>query len=295
MSAEEPRAPARTRWSRRWWPAIGASLGALAGAVALGFATPVYEASSSVLIVPQRVPDDLVRSMVTTTPVERLNVISQQILSRTRLERLLTEFDLYKAARQRLIMEDVIAQMRSDISFRIDVSRDRDSPTMFRIAYRSPDARMALRVTERLAALFVQENLEDRELLADQTNQFLVLRASEARGRLLKVQAELEAWDRRGGARARPDDIVARHEVLQEHYRSVLRKVEEARMAVNLERRQISEQFRIIDGARLPERAMAVVPLPFLAWGVLGGLASSLLLMLLSSWRRRRLSPAPQS
>jgi uncharacterized protein involved in exopolysaccharide biosynthesis len=60
---------------------------------------------------------------------------------------------------------------------------------------------------------------------------------------------------------------------------------------VNLERRQIGEQFRIIDGARLPERPISPTLRPYLAWGAFGGLATSLFLMWLSSmWRRRKIA-----
>ena len=48
-----------------------------------------------------------------------------------------------------------------------------------------------MRVTERLASLFVQENLEDRELLADQTDQFLEGQVEETRRRPLEQELKL--------------------------------------------------------------------------------------------------------
>ena len=285
--------PRRKRRSRKWWPVAGAAIGMLAGTVVYSFEPRIYESSTSVLLIPQRVPEDMVRSTVTASLSERLNVISQQILSRTRLERVIQEFSLYERERQRLIMEDVVEQMRGDISISIDASTADSAPRSFRTSFRSPDPRTAMRVTERLASLFVQENLEDRSLLADQTNQFLRGVAEDAQRRLRSSQAELVEWDRRGAGLPRPQDLVAQNEVLGEHYRSVLRKIEEAQMAVNLERRQIGEQFRIIYGARLPEKPASPTLRPYLAWGVFGGLATSFLLMLLSSmWRRRGVGAA---
>jgi hypothetical protein len=60
---------------------------------------------------------------------------------------------------------------------------------------------------------------------------------------------------------------------VQESYTSLLRKSEESQMAVNLERRQIGEQFRIIDGARLPERPVSPNRVRINLMGILGGLA----------------------
>jgi uncharacterized protein involved in exopolysaccharide biosynthesis len=295
MSAQDTGAPVRTPRSRKWWPVVGVAVGVIAGAVAFSFATPIYEASTSVVIIPQRVPEDFVRSTVTALLSERLNLISQQILSRTRLERIIREFNLYEEEQERTLMEDVIEQMRSAISINIDAKGNDGAPTSFSVSFQSPDPRTAMRVTERLASLFVQENLEDRALLADQTRQFLEGEAAETQRRLVVSQAMLADWNRQAAGRQPPQDLVAQNEVLQDTYRSILRKMEEATMAVNLERRQIGEQFRIIDGARMPERPVRPARLPFLVWGALGGLATSLLLVLLSSLWRSRTRPAPQS
>ena len=45
-------------------------------------------------------PENFVRPTVTADLNERLNMITQQILSRTRLERIIQEFNLYERERQ---------------------------------------------------------------------------------------------------------------------------------------------------------------------------------------------------
>ena len=64
------------------------------------------------LVVPQQIPEDYVQPTVTTRLEDRLASINQQILSRTRLEQIVREFDLYAKDRQTMIMEDVIERMR---------------------------------------------------------------------------------------------------------------------------------------------------------------------------------------
>jgi len=271
-------------------PVLGVVVGACAGG---GYALSqrnVYEASTSVIIVPQRVPDSFVRSTVTAGLTERLSIISKQVLSRTRLERIVQEFDLYAEERRRMIMEDVIELMRTDIALNVNTSRDGGGASSFSVRFQSPDPRTAMRVTERLASLFVQENLEDRELLADQTNQFLHVNLEEKRRQLSAHDGRLAEW-RRASTGLLPSDMAAEHEVLVESYRSLLRKADEARLAVNLERRQIGEQFKILEGARMPERPIGPNrALVTFRGALIGLLAGALMSPVSAAWRRRRSS-----
>jgi protein tyrosine kinase modulator len=147
-----------------------------------------YRSETVILVVPQRVPESYVRSTVTTRIEDRLQSLVQQILSRTRLERIVNDFDLYATERQTGIMEDIIERMRKDIG--VEVLRG-DS---FRISYVGDNPRMVMRVTERLASLFIEENLRDREVLADDTNQFLEAQLEDARRRLLEQEKKVEAY-----------------------------------------------------------------------------------------------------
>jgi hypothetical protein len=49
-------------------------------------------------------------------------------------------------------------------------------------------------------------------------------------------------------------ELTRDYETLQQVYREMLSKKEDSKVAANLERRQIGEQFKILDPARLPER-----------------------------------------
>ena len=74
-------------WKRKWLillPAVIAGLGTAAWSYTL---PNRYSSSTTILVIPQRVPENFVRSTVTASVSERLQTIGQQILSRTRLER----------------------------------------------------------------------------------------------------------------------------------------------------------------------------------------------------------------
>ena len=150
-----------------------------------------YRAESVIQVVPQRVPESLVRSTVTARIEDRLTAITQQILSRTRLERIIQDFGLFTEERKTMLMEDVVQKMRDDIGEVRMVKGD-----AFQVNFSSTDARTAMRVTERLASLFVEENLRDREVLAEGANQFLDSQLDDARRRLQEHEKKLEDFRR---------------------------------------------------------------------------------------------------
>ena len=104
-------------------------------------------------------------------------------------------------------MEDVVERMRRDITLNVSTPRrGRNQSSSFSIGFESSDPRIAMRVTERLASLFVQENIEDRALLADQTNQFLQGQLEEARRRLIEHERKLQEFRQRNNGQL-PDQV----------------------------------------------------------------------------------------
>src|SRR5689334_5182994 len=87
-------------------------------------------------------------------------------------------------------MEDVVERMRGSIAVQV-VKGD-----AFRVSFTSNEARTAMRVTERLASLFIEENLRDREVLAEGTNQFLEAQLEDARRRLIETERKVEEYKR---------------------------------------------------------------------------------------------------
>jgi len=175
--------------SRRKWLIILPFVVISAGtAVVAHFWPNQYRSDTLMLVVPQRVPESYVRSTVTTKIEDRLNSISQQIMSRTRLERIIVDNNLYAEERQTAIMQDIVEKMRADM--RIDVIKG----DAFRISYVGNDPRTVMTVTERLASLFIEENVNERAQLAEGTNQFLQSQLDNARKRLAEQEAKLEHY-----------------------------------------------------------------------------------------------------
>jgi polysaccharide chain length determinant protein (PEP-CTERM system associated) len=148
-----------------------------------------YRSDTLILVVPQRVPEAYVKSTVTTRIEDRLQSISQQILSRTRLERIIQDFNLYAEERKTGIMEDIVQKMRT-LEIKVDIIKG----DAFRVSYIGSEPRTVMKVTERLASLFIEENLRDREVLAEGTNQFLEAQLEDARRRLMEHEKKLENY-----------------------------------------------------------------------------------------------------
>jgi len=148
----------------------------------------LYRSETVILVVPQRIPESYVRSTVTSRIEDRLQSIGQQILSRTRLERIILDFDLYAGDRRTAPMENVVEIMRRDIEVET-VKGD-----AFKVTYVSGDPKAAMEVTNRLASLFIEENRRDREVLADGTNQFLESQLEDARRRLAEHEKKVQEY-----------------------------------------------------------------------------------------------------
>ena len=182
-------------WARRWFIIVPFVLGT-AGAIGYAMTQPNrYSAQTAIIITPQQVPTNVVQSTITMTLADRLQTIRSQITSRTRLERIIEEFNLYPERRTYGMTEDVIEQMRRDISVGIQTGRDRRADTgAFTVGFQSDNPRTALLVTERLSSLFIRENLEGRAVLADTTSQFIEAQLEEARRRLMDHEKKLEDY-----------------------------------------------------------------------------------------------------
>jgi uncharacterized protein involved in exopolysaccharide biosynthesis len=204
--------PATIRWivRNRKWLLIGPML--LFGSLALAVTYMMkdeYKAQTLILVVPQKVPEKYVGPAIAESIEQRLQSIEPQILSESRLERIITELDLYPDKRsKRGGMEEIVADMRSDIGVEI-IKGD-----LFRVTYSGSNPYKVMQVTQRLASLFVEENLKDREQLAKGTNRFLESQLDNTRRALEEQERKVQAY-RQTHAGELPSQVGANLQVLQ--------------------------------------------------------------------------------
>jgi len=178
---------------RRWYIIIPFCLSMMAGIFfALTF-PKVYSASTLILLQPQRVPDDYVRSIVSEDIDSRINTLSQQILSRTNLEMIIGKFKLYSEPKfEKMFMEDKIESMRKRIT--INITRSRRDANAFSITFKGRDPEKVMKVTNALANFFIGENLKTREAQASGTSAFIDDELSIMRKRLEEVEQALKNY-----------------------------------------------------------------------------------------------------
>jgi succinoglycan biosynthesis transport protein ExoP len=173
---------------RKWW-VVGIFLVVSAGTAVVSYRLPdVYKSETLILVDPQKVPESYVKSTVTGDVRNRLGTLQQQILSATRLQKIIDTLNLYPTERKTLAREDLITMMREHISVGVisDFGATRDLAA-FRIGFSGGDRRVVAQVANEVASLFIDENLKAREQQATGTTEFLQTQLQEAR-KLLETQ-----------------------------------------------------------------------------------------------------------
>jgi polysaccharide biosynthesis transport protein len=133
---------------------------------------PRYLSTTLILVEQPTMPKDYVTPNVNDDLQERMQSITQQILSRTRLLHIIDRFDLYSAPHSQASPDQKVEVMRKDIG--IELVRDaRNQITAFNVSYSSRDPRVAQKITSELTNLFINENLEVRQQQSEGTTQFL--------------------------------------------------------------------------------------------------------------------------
>jgi polysaccharide chain length determinant protein (PEP-CTERM system associated) len=193
-------------WRRRWFIVLPLAVAAVGTFIWAQSLPNIYRSEATVLIIPAQVPTNLVKSTITDTLQKRLNLVKEQILSRARLEQMIEEFNLYKADRKRLLMEQIVDQMRKDANVTVPKTGKKQVPGYFVVSFDSEDPQKAMLVAERLASLFVKENLVNRNNQTDATSQFLQSQVDEALRKLREHDAKLEAFKRANAGRL-PDEV----------------------------------------------------------------------------------------
>ncbi len=127
----------------------------------------VYQATALLIYERQAVNPSKMSPDLKSRTREIVSTLMQQVTSRTSLEKIIKEFNLYLEAREKLPIEDVIESMRKRI---------RISPTkgdIFQVSFDGENPKKVLRVTNALSSKFIEENLKYREERATETSSYI--------------------------------------------------------------------------------------------------------------------------
>src|SRR6202049_3175816 len=132
---------------RRWWILLPLFL---VWAVVWGaswYLPVTYQSESLILVEQQKVPDQYVVPNVTSNLQERLQSLTEQILSRTRLQSTIERLHLYPRHGGSLNSGDPVERMRSDIKIELVSAPDHPGDyTAFKMRYSAGSPELAQRV-----------------------------------------------------------------------------------------------------------------------------------------------------
>ena len=163
--------------------------------------TPSYQSEALILVEPQKLPDQYVVPNVTIDLQNRLQSITQQILSRTRLQGTIERFHLYPphhGLRGRFRSEDPVDQMRRDV--KVELVKSAGNPgdlVAFKIAYSAASPLLAQQVNRELTSLFVDQHVKVQQQLSENTTAFLEGQVTNARAKMAVQEANLAAFKSR--------------------------------------------------------------------------------------------------
>lgn len=182
-------------WHRRWF-VLGPAFIVWLAALMTGFAvSPKYRSETVILVEESRVPQQYVVPNVGSELQERLQSLTQQILSRTRLMGIIERMHLYSFSTDKSDPDLLVERMRKDI--KIELVQDKSQPgqlSAFKIAYSASTPELAQRVTSELTSLFINENLRNREQMSESTTAFLESQLEAARGSLEEQEKRLREF-----------------------------------------------------------------------------------------------------
>jgi polysaccharide chain length determinant protein (PEP-CTERM system associated) len=161
-----------------------------------------YKSTTTILIIPQKVPEEFVRSTVTLGVEDRIPVIEQQIKSRTRVKKVMEEVGLFAEARKEGLEDEAIGTMIN----RIEIEAAEDPRTggrvqtesgVFSISFLLEDPTLAMLTASRIASLFIEETLKLREKQAVGTSEFLDLQLKETKAKLDAQEEKVKRYKMR--------------------------------------------------------------------------------------------------
>jgi uncharacterized protein involved in exopolysaccharide biosynthesis len=152
-----------------------------------------YKATTLIQVTSQKIPTDYVRPTVTSGIEERLQSIGQEIMSRTRLEQIIKELNLYPEEVKSSKMEGIVAMMQKDI----EVPIKGRAGGYFNISYTGRNPQIVAQVTNKLASLFIEENLNLREQRVQETSEFLSLELKATKAKLEEQETIITDFKRR--------------------------------------------------------------------------------------------------
>jgi polysaccharide chain length determinant protein (PEP-CTERM system associated) len=156
-----------------------------------------YEATTLILVQPQEIPKNYVEATVSSGVEEQVRTLSQEVLSRSNLETIIREMNLYTRERGAgTPMDILVASLRKKITITTNGGQPGQTSS-FSITLRGGNPKEVADVTNRLASYFIDSNLRLRERQATETTAFLQKQLEELKTLLSQQEAKVQEYRNR--------------------------------------------------------------------------------------------------
>lgn len=177
---------------RRLWIVLPAIAMAIATTIVVWRLPNLYRCQTTILIDPQKVPDNYIKATVTQNIGDRLSTIQEQVTSPAALKNLIDTMGLYPDLKKQVGEQEVIRLMQASIAVE-PVTSMGTQLSAFRITFKGRNPVEAAQVTNQIAALFIEENLKVREQQSYGTADFLQSELQKTSEDLQQKESELAA------------------------------------------------------------------------------------------------------
>jgi uncharacterized protein involved in exopolysaccharide biosynthesis len=157
----------------------------------------LYRSETTILVIPQSVPQDYVRSTVSVNVEQQLATIRQQVMSRTTLVKVMEDLRLFERERKELAPEEVVDLMRKRVGLEVVHGKGRSTSDAFTLSFEYENPKSAMFGAARLASFFIDENLKTREQQAVGTSEFLDSQLKETKEKLEALEAQVKEYKMR--------------------------------------------------------------------------------------------------
>lgn len=160
---------------------------------------PIFKSTAIILIEQQEIPSELVQSTITSYADQRIQSISQRVMTSSNLRELIEKYGLYQDEQADEPLEVVLEAMREDINLEMISAevvdprsgRPTQATLAFELSFEHKSPAMAQRVTNELSSLYLEENIKSRTEMATETTNFLREEAESLAGKIAKIEVQL--------------------------------------------------------------------------------------------------------
>ena len=173
---------------RKWVILFSVLLIHIGSVVYCVLAPDLFQSTMKILVIPPAVSEGMVRTTANIDYQDRLKMLQQEILSRSRLMGVINELGLFKEESRKISSDAMVGKVRKRINI------ETKGKNSFILSFEHEIPEVAMRVTSRLGSFFVEENIRSREAIAQETSKFLSDEVQETKKRLEAQEEKLKRY-----------------------------------------------------------------------------------------------------